>query len=84
MHEWIQYLVVHDYYRDEIRMFRPTRIEWTEALSESFTPPPDGNTKQHLADEMEFQRTAQSRCFIATATYGSPAEPEIDTHRALT
>lgn len=81
MHEGIQYLVGHDYYRDEIRIFRPTRIEWIEVVSEMFTRPPDWDTKQYLVDEMGFQRSAESRCFIATAAYGSSTEPEIDTLR---
>lgn len=81
IHEGIQYLVGHDYYSDEVRIFRPSRIVWAETLSEMFIPPADWDTEQYLADEMGFQRTARSGCFIATAAYGSSTEPEIDTLR---
>ena len=81
VHEGIQYLVGHGYYRDEIRIFRPTRIEWAETVPEMFTLPAGWETEQYLADEMGFQRTAESDCFIGTAAYGSPTEPEIETLR---
>lgn len=78
MHEGIQYIVGYDFYRKEIRVFRPTRIDWAETLSESFSPPPDWDTSAYLAADMGYQRTADGGCFIATAAYGSPDAPEIE------
>lgn len=86
MHEGIQYLVGHDYYRDEIRIFRPKRIESVELQSESFDPPTEWNTEAYLADEMGYRRTAKgggNGCFIATAAYETPAASEIDVLRAF-
>lgn len=83
MHEGIQYLVGYDYYREEIRIFRPTRIEWAEPLSETFTPPSNWDTSAYLADEMGYQRTTDTGCFIATAAYGTPTASDIDILRAF-
>ena len=80
MHEGIQYVVGHDYYRDEIRYFRPTRIEWIEITDKTFSPPADFDAKVYLARNLE-SRTADSGCFIATAAYGTPQAQEIDRLR---
>lgn len=83
MHEGIQYLVGYDHYQEDIRIFRPTRVEWASNLDERFTPPNDWDTEEYLAEEMGYQRKDEVEvdCFIATAAYGSPTEPEIDTLR---
>lgn len=80
MQEGIQYMVGHDHYRDEIRYFRPTRIEWTELTEKEFTPPTDFDAKAYLARNLE-SRKAGSGCFIATAVYGTPHAQEIDQLR---
>jgi len=80
MHEGIQYVVGHDYYRDEIRYFRPTRITWIEITDKTFSPPADFDAKAYLARNLE-SRTADSGCFIATAAYGTPHAQEIDRLR---
>jgi hypothetical protein len=38
LHDGIQYFIGHDYYRDELRHFRPTRLTWVEELDETFDP----------------------------------------------
>lgn len=80
MHEGIQYMVGHDYYRDEIRYFRPTRIEWIEVLDEGFSPPTDFDAKTYLSRNLQ-SRKAESGCFIATAAYGTPHAEDIDRLR---
>lgn len=81
IHEGIQYLVGHDSYRDEIRIFHPTRIEWAELLTASFEPPDGWDTEGYLADEMGYRRT--EGCFNATAAYGSASEWELEVLRGF-
>lgn len=81
MHEGIQYVVGYDYYRNEIRIFRPSSIKWIEVLEESFTVPHNWDTKAYLKDEMGYSRSESDGCFIATAAYGTALHEDLDTLR---
>jgi hypothetical protein len=78
-HEGIQYLVGHDYYRDEIRHFRPTCIEWVTETDQEFSPPTGFDAGEYLADQPD-TRDADG-CFIVTAAYGTRHAEEIDELR---
>ena len=82
MHEGIQYLVGHDYFRDELRHFRPTRIQWVETTDTKFDPPSDFNATAYLSRNLQ-SREGKTECFIATAAYRTSQEPEIDQLRAF-
>jgi hypothetical protein len=82
MHEGIQYLVGHDYFRNEIRHFRPTRIQWVEETDRRFEPPSDFDATSYLSQNLQ-SREGQTECFIATAAYGTANESEIDQLRAF-
>jgi hypothetical protein len=82
MHEGIQYLVGYDYFREEIRYFRPTRIEWVEKTDKEYSIPEDFDAKSYLAENLD-SRQGSSDCFIATAAYGTPHQKEIDRLRKV-
>lgn len=84
VHEGIQYMVGHDYYRDEIRHFRPTRIEWVTMTDTEFFPPAEFDTTAYLSRNLKSRqksRQGSSECFVATAAYGTPHAQEIDRLR---
>jgi hypothetical protein len=80
MHEGIQYVVGHDSYRDDIRHFRPTRIEWVELTDGSFTAPAGFDADAYLSKALD-SRGQSSGCFIATAAYGTPTAADLDVLR---
>lgn len=81
MHDGIQYLVGYDYYQEEIRIFRPSRIEWAHSREETYVPPSDWDTEAYLAREMDERRTDESLCFIATAACNSSSDSDVRTLR---
>jgi Predicted transcriptional regulator len=61
MHEGIQYLVGHDYFRGEIRHFRPTRIQWVETTDSKFAPPSRFDAEVYLSRNLQSRSNLQSR-----------------------
>ena len=65
MHQGIQYLVGHDHFREELRVFRPKRIEWLEVTADSFQPPvgfdASSYLSQHLRDRRGMRRSLLGR-----------------------
>lgn len=80
MYEGIQYFAGYDYYREEIRFFRPKKAEWMEVTDIRFSRPENFDTKEYLSRKVTSRK---SECFIATAAYGTPHEPEIDRLRTF-
>jgi hypothetical protein len=90
MYDGIQYFAGYDYYRNEIRFFRPKKAEWMEVIDVRFSPPEnfdiDAYLDRNVTSRKLWSRSAASQespCFIATAAYETPYEPQIDRLRAF-
>ena len=60
-HDGIQYLVGHDYYRNEIRVCRPKRIVWLDVLETSFAIPTSFDATEYLARRLRPRRRSRRR-----------------------
>lgn len=78
MHNGMQFVVGYDSRHEEIRYFRPKRIQWVDETDEQFQPPSDFDAAEFLAANVDY---GKSKCFIATAAYGTPHAQEIDLLR---
>lgn len=78
MHNGMQFVVGYDSRHEEVRFFRPKRIQDLKETNEQFQSPSDFNASAFLAANVDY---GESECFIATATYGTPYAEEIDLLR---
>lgn len=53
MYQGIQYLVGYDYYRNDLRIFRPKRIQWLDVENATFNVPANFNIRSYLRDKMD-------------------------------
>jgi predicted DNA-binding transcriptional regulator YafY len=53
LYQGIQYLVGFDHYRNEVRIFRPKRIQWLEIEDDSFDTPTEFDINAYLRHKMD-------------------------------
>lgn len=80
MYNGMQFVLGHDSRHDEIRFFRPKRIQSLQETDATFECPSGFDAQEFLDENMDY---GNSDCFIATAAYGTSHATDIDRLRAF-